>query len=205
MTDQPARSLGPGDPAPDFDLPAADRDARLSLSEHWRRGPVLLLMLRGLYCPFCRRHISQLRPSCDLLRGTGIAMLGVVIASPARARQYFRFGHAPCFPVAAAPDRSLHRAYGLTATERTPEMVASARQRAADILREAHVEVGDDLVDAFQKLDGFEPTPEDTVEQQRPLQAPGYYLIDREGVIRWASVGKLLAALPEPAELLRLV
>ena len=56
--------LGPGDRAPDFDLPAADRDGRLSLSDHYRRGPVLLL-LRGLYCAFCR-HIS--RNAAEVLR-----------------------------------------------------------------------------------------------------------------------------------------
>jgi peroxiredoxin len=88
MTEQVGLSLGPGDHAPDFDLPAADRDGRISLSDHYHRGPVLLLLLRGLYCSFCRRHISQLRLTCDLLHGAGIAMLGVVIASAERSRLY---------------------------------------------------------------------------------------------------------------------
>src|SRR5574341_930200 len=93
--------LGPGDLAPGFDLPAADREGHVSLAEVRRRGPVLLVMLRGLYCPFCRRHISQLRPACDTLKQEGIQLLGIVVASPARARQYFRF-RPPCFPMAAA-------------------------------------------------------------------------------------------------------
>jgi peroxiredoxin len=76
MTDTIGPLLGPGDRAPDFELPAADRDGRISLSDSYRRGPVLLLLLRGLYCAFCRRHISQLRSSCDLLQGAGIRMLG---------------------------------------------------------------------------------------------------------------------------------
>jgi peroxiredoxin len=205
MTDQLGRLLGPGDRAPDFDLPAADRDGRLSLSDFRRRGPVLLLLLRGLYCPFCRRHISQLKSSCDILQGAGIPMLGVVIASPERSRMYFRFGNSPCFPLAAAPDRSLHRAYGLTAVVRTPEMIAAAMQRATEILREMNIDSGSDVADAFQKLDGFELTPDDDAEYQRPLQAVGYYFVDRDGVIRWSSVGKLLSALPEPETLLALV
>jgi hypothetical protein len=48
-------------------------------------------------------------------------MLGVVIASPERSRFYFKYLNAPCFPVAAAPDRSVHRAYGLPAVVRTPD------------------------------------------------------------------------------------
>ena len=63
MTDPTHGALGPGDAAPDFELPAADAEGTVALAEHLRRGPVLLTMLRGLYCPFCRRHVSQLRPT----------------------------------------------------------------------------------------------------------------------------------------------
>ncbi len=59
MTAQPLVLLTPGDRAPDFDLPAADRAGRVVLAEDRRRGAVLLDMLRGLYCPFCRRHIRD--------------------------------------------------------------------------------------------------------------------------------------------------
>jgi peroxiredoxin len=113
MTDPRHGALGPGDLAPDFTLPAADVEGTIALAEYLRRGPVFLTMLRGLYCPFCRRHISQLRPTCEALRDAGVAVLGVVLASPERARQYF--GRFPaCFPIAAASDRAIHRAYGLT-------------------------------------------------------------------------------------------
>jgi peroxiredoxin len=55
--------LGPGDPAPDFELPAADTEGTVALADYRRRGPVLLTLLRALYCPFCRRHIGLLRPT----------------------------------------------------------------------------------------------------------------------------------------------
>ena len=83
MTGLTLAALGPGDAAPDFEFPAADVEGTVSLAEYRRRGPVLLTMLRGLYCPFCRRHVSQLRPTCGALGDAGIALLGVVIASPA--------------------------------------------------------------------------------------------------------------------------
>jgi peroxiredoxin len=117
MTDTIGPLLDPGHRAPDFDLPVADRDGRISLSDYYRRGPVFLLLLRGLYCALYRRHISQLKSNCDLLQGAGIPMLGVVIASAERSRLYFRFGAAPCFPVAAAPDRSVRSPCASPGTE----------------------------------------------------------------------------------------
>jgi peroxiredoxin len=205
MSDRVDLGLGAGDRAPDFDLPAADRDARISLSEYYRRGPVLLLLLRGLYCSFCRRHISQLRSTCDLLQGAGIAMLGVVIASAERSRLYYRFGHSPCFPIAAAPDRSVHRAYGLTAEVRTPEMMEAGTRRAAELLREMNIDDRGDPFNTMHHYDGWVDTPEDDAEFKRPLQSVGYYFIDRQGIIRWASAGKLLDELPRPESLLALV
>jgi len=205
MTDHVGPPLGPGDRAPDFDLPAADREGRISLSDCYRRGPVFLLLLRGLYCAFCRRQISQLKSSCDLLQGAGISMLGVVIASAERSRLYFKFGARPCCPVVAAPDRSVHRAYGLSASARTPELMAPVNQRAAEILREMNVDAGGDPLMALHHHGGWTDTPEDETEFKRPLQSVGYYLIDRQGVIRWASVGDILSGLPGPESLLALV
>ena len=87
--------LGPGDLAPDFELPAADAEGTVALADYRRRGSVLLLMRRGLYCPFCRRGIGLLRPTCEARRTAGIPLLGVIVASPPRARQYFRHFPAP--------------------------------------------------------------------------------------------------------------
>ena len=39
----------PGERAPDFALPAADREGSVSLADYRGRSPVLLTLLRGLY------------------------------------------------------------------------------------------------------------------------------------------------------------
>ena len=39
----------PGEQAPDFTLPAADREGSVSLADYRGRSPVLLTLLRGLY------------------------------------------------------------------------------------------------------------------------------------------------------------
>ena len=179
--------LGPGDRAPDFDLPAADHDGRVMLAEHLARGPVLLYLLRGLYCPFCRRQISQMKPTCELLGQSGITLLGVVIATAERSRLYYRFASSPCFPVAASPNRALHGAYGLVETPRTPQRSQDADHAAARILREIGVDQWSGRAGlALQQLDiAFHETPEDEAEYSRPLQTSGLFLIDSDGVIRW--------------------
>jgi len=205
VTDRVDRSLAVGDLAPDFELPAADVDGTISLAEYRRRGPVLLILLRGLYCPFCRRSISLLRPTCEALRSAGIALLGIVIASPERARQYFRH-FPPCFPMAAAPDRRIHRAYGLSETIRTPEFRQHTEEKAAEALRELGLDApaGQAGV-AFLKWDGFEMTPEDEAEWKRPLQSGGYFLVMPDGAIRWARVDQRIGPPPTVAEILPLV
>jgi len=41
--------LAPGEPAPDFTLPAAHGDGTVSLTDYRGRNPVLLALFRGLY------------------------------------------------------------------------------------------------------------------------------------------------------------
>jgi peroxiredoxin len=196
-------ALGPGDRAPDFELPAADREGTIALAEHRRRGPVVLSLLRGLYCPFCRRQISQMRPMYNALKASGIAMIGVVVASPDHARQYFRRFPA-CLPLAAAPDRALHRAFGLPETARTPEFRVETDRQAADVLREMGVAArSEGPAMTYYTADGFEPTAEDETERERPLQSVGHFLIGEDGVIRWARVGwRERESLPAVSELL---
>jgi peroxiredoxin len=48
-TIEPRPSVQPGERAPDFTLPAVDREGTVSLSDYRGKGPVLLALLRGLY------------------------------------------------------------------------------------------------------------------------------------------------------------
>src|SRR5262245_21317397 len=163
------QTVEPGDRAPDFTLPAADRDGTVALGDFLRRGPVLLVLLTGLYCPFCRRHISQLKPACELLRAGGIELVGLVVASAERARRYFHY-RPPCFSMAAAPDRAIHRAYGLAALDRTPAFREETERLAAEALRELGLPAPPGAAGpAFMKWDGFDMTPEDDAEWKRPF------------------------------------
>ena len=43
------RPLRPGDAAPDFTLPAVNREGQVSLDDYRGRGPVLVGLFRGLH------------------------------------------------------------------------------------------------------------------------------------------------------------
>jgi len=205
MSDSPRTVLGPGDRAPHFTLPTAHADGTIALAEFLDQGPVFLSMLRGLYCPFCRRHVSELRPACEALRARGITPLGIVVASPERARQYF--SHFPsCFPIGAAPDRAIHRAYGLPEVIRPPDIHQTAEREAAEILRESGSQFAPgQALDVFAKSDGFGMTSEDDAEWRRPLQKTGDFLIGCDGVIRWARVDIILTTFPKIEDLVSLL
>jgi peroxiredoxin len=42
-------SVRPGEPAPEFTLPAANREGSVSLADYRGRSPLLLALYRGLY------------------------------------------------------------------------------------------------------------------------------------------------------------
>src|SRR5215510_2309501 len=112
--------LRPGERAPDFALPAVDREGTVSMRDYRGRSPVLLALFRGLYCPFCRRNVAQLGLLSDKLTELGVASLGVVATTLQNARLYVRYRPAR-LPLAADPELVTHRAYGAPHPPVTPE------------------------------------------------------------------------------------
>ena len=180
--------LVPGDRAPDFTLPAADREGTVSLADYRGRAPLLLGLFRGMYCPFCRRAIACMGRAWQPLRREGVEALAIVATTPENARLYFRF-RPPSLPVAADPEFITHRLYGVEALRRsdieedfrTVRVNPSGELPAPLPVREASA--------ALSSLDGFEPTPTDREDAARPhLQLLGQFLVDREGTIRWTNI-----------------
>ena len=177
----------PGDRAPEFELPAADRDGVVSLAAYREKSSVLLALFRGLYCPFCRRQMAQLAPTAQRLRALGIETVGVVATAAERARIYFRL-NPPRYPLAADPELGTHRAYGLPVMARDAaagDMIEEAAQRVArELGLVAAAGRGREVIDA---ADGFERLASDAEERTRhQIQMVGQFLIDRDGYVRWA-------------------
>jgi peroxiredoxin len=182
-------TLQAGQLAPDFTLPAIHRDGEVSLSDFRGRSPLLLALFRGLYCPFCRRHIATLGLTGDKLKGLGVETLAVVATPVDRARLYFR--HRPSrLSLASDPGLTTFRAFQVPRPEPTPQFMdglAAARTNAGGELTEPLP-----IMAAFAALQGkdrFDLTPADAEEQEKQFpQLIGQFLLDRDGIIRWVNI-----------------
>ena len=189
--------LQPGQPAPRFTLPAGDVDAALALDDLLRRGPLLLTLMRGLQCPFCRRNLALLGNTRAKLQAIGVETLAIVATSAERARLYFKH-RLVSIPVAADPDMATHRAYGVPCYPITPALNKDLRAVRVDPFGELPEPVpfiardGTEIHDVFDRMDGFEPTEVDQRDRARQfrqaLQMCAQCLIDRDGIVRWAHI-----------------
>lgn len=187
---EPRPPVQPGDPAPDFTLPAVDREGTVSLADYRGRSPVLVAMMRGLYCAFCRRHIAQLGITREKLRALGVEVLAIVATKPERARLYYRFRPVGV-PVAADPDLTTHRAYGVPNRAMTPEVWQVIASKYADLARELKIPATDvaEIKSVLSRQDGFEPMATDQEDLQRHgAQFVGQFLVDQEGIVRWVNI-----------------
>jgi peroxiredoxin len=190
MTMPEARSpVEPGERAPDFTLPAVDRNENVSLTDYRGRSPVFLALLVGLWCPFCRRQIAQIGALDGKLKAVGVESLAVVATPPENARLYFKFRPTKV-RLASDPDLSTHRAYGIPRPAVTPEfmeMVTTVKVNPDGVLPQPLPII--DAATEIGRLDGYEQTKTDQDDWERQFpQLKGQFLIDREGIVRWANI-----------------
>ena len=189
MTVEQRRPLQPGDRAPDFTLPAVEREATVSLSDYRGKSPLLLAIFRGVYCPFCRRAIAQLGVTREKLKGVGVEALGIVATKPEHARLFFRF-RPTRLPLAADPDLITHRAFGLPKPEVTPELMQAFKTVRVNPTGELPEPLPvPDASSALDRLDSFKPTETDREDAERQFpQLKGQFLVDPDGIIRWVNI-----------------
>jgi peroxiredoxin len=181
--------VSPGEPAPSFALPAVAAAETVSLDDYRGRTPLFLALMLGLWCPFCRRQLVQLGGFEDKLKPLGIESLAVVATAPENARLYFKF-RPTRLRLAADPELTTHRAYGVPKPQPTPELLEQL-----DIVRiNPTGELPEPLpisqaAKVLQERDGYVYTPSDQgdVERQWP-QLKGLFLIDRSGIVRWSHI-----------------
>lgn len=202
MTTTSSRPLQPGDPAPSFVLPAVNREGTVALENYRGKSPVLVGLFRGLHCPFCRRQVAQLGLTRDKLTDEGVETLAIVNTQQARARQYFQYRPTRVL-LAADPDVSTHRAFGLPEIGFVPDdtspselqwphrttmaIFLAARVNPKGVLPEpANIPAA---MDMLNKQEGFQPTEVDQqIMAAHGTQLTGFFLIDRDATIRWSYV-----------------
>jgi peroxiredoxin len=185
-----------GEPAPDFVLPAVNLDGRetVSLADYRGKQPVLLAMMRGLYCAFCRRHIAQLGTTRQKLNALGVEALAIVGMQAERLRLYYRYRPVGV-PVAADPDLVTHRAYGVPQPPLTPDILEAVATRHVALARELQIPASDldGIKAALSARDGFEPVQAELKDrrdwsEKYGGQFTGQFLLDRVGIVRWVNI-----------------
>jgi peroxiredoxin len=181
--------VAPGEAAPNFTLPAVDRNESVSLADYRGRSPVFLALLVGLWCPFCRRQIAQIGTLEAKLKALGVESLAVVATPPDNARLYFKF-RPTRVRLAADPELSTHRAYGIPRPTPSPELMealSTTKINPDGVLPQPMSII--DAATAVGRLDGYAETKTDQADMERQWpQLKGQFMIDRDGIVRWANI-----------------
>lgn len=189
MTTDRRPPVQPGERAPDFSLPAVHREGAVSLADYRGKNALLLAVFRGLYCPFCRRAIAELSAASDQLRAVGVEPLAVVATNVDNARLYFKIRPAR-IPLAADPECTIHRAYGLPQLPATPELMERIITMKVNPTGELPAPLP--VLEAAEQLDRlhkFQRTDADhRDDEHQGWQLKGQFLVDRDGIVRWAHV-----------------
>jgi peroxiredoxin len=183
-----------GDPAPDFRLPAVNRDGDIGLGDYRGRRALLLGLFRGLHCPFCRRQVVQMTGYSERLAALGVDGLAVVNTELDRARLYYgRLQLA--LALAVDPHWQTHRRYGLSRPKITFGKTEWPRKvNPMDMLTLRLNPTGElpQPVSAFKanaavnRIDGFKPTLLDRkIQVLHGSTGAGYTLIEKDGIVRW--------------------
>jgi peroxiredoxin len=177
-----------GEPAPEFVLPAVDRNETVSLADYRGRSPLFLALFIGLWCPFCRRSIAQMGTTEARLKASGIETLGVVATTPENARLYFKY-RPTRLRLAADPDLTTHRAYGVPRPAATPKLRKAIEGTRVNPTGELPEPLPIPAAAAVAKIDGYAENETDRADMERQWpQLKGQFLIDRHGIVRWADI-----------------
>ncbi|MEM7021955.1 MAG: redoxin domain-containing protein [Pseudomonadota bacterium] len=190
--------LREGEVAPSFSLPAVSREGTISLDQYRGNAALLMCMLRGVYCPFCRRQIAQLSELARRIQTKGLETLLVITTPIDRARVYFK--HYPTtMAIASDPEMTTHRAYGVPRAEVTEGETAwpkALNPADAEVVHADHawrdVNEATSLAGAVLFLDskdGYQRTDTEQDEWEATWnQLCGLALIDQAGIVRWTNV-----------------
>jgi len=169
------RALKPGTAAPQFDLP--DQNGKPARSaDLLERGPLIVLFIRGRWCPFCVGQLEAMNAIVPQIQSLGASLVAI---SPQTIRQNLLMAdqHKLCFPVLNDPANKFARQYGL---------IYQVPDYQREIYRRAFVNL--------PFLNGDETW-------ELPISAT--YILGQNGVIVYASSDPDYTARPEPAEIVQ--
>lgn len=170
-----AESLGVGAMIPDVGL-KTDVGEDVDLRELVDGSPSVLIFYRGGWCPYCNRHLSALVDIVPDLEQAGYQILAISPDRPAKLRAKPDLGELP-----------------YTLLSDSPMTAASAFGIA--------FQVDDELVDKYQNSYGID-LEGDSGQTHHLLPHPAVFIVDGDGVIRFAHVDPDYKVRLDPDEIL---
>jgi hypothetical protein len=180
MTFATSQPVLPGEPAPDFALPAVAGPETISLADYRGRSPLFLSLMLGLWCPFCRRALVQIGALEGKLKALGVESLAVL---------YFKF-RPTRLRMASDPELTTHRAFRVPKPEPTPALIQEMETTRVNPTGELPEPLPiPEASRVLQEKDGYTYTPADLadIDRQWP-QLKAMFLIDRDGIVRWMDI-----------------
>nr|WSZ18866.1 AhpC/TSA family protein [Streptomyces canus] len=171
---QADRALTVGERAPGFTLPTATGHPR-SLNALLADGPVVLTFYRGAWCPYCNIALRSLQQHHEAITARGARLVAVSPQIPDESLTLTEKHHL-AFDVLSDIGSDTAKQYGLS------------------------FDLPDDLAAVYDKL-GFD-LQRVNAGHPRTLPLPATYVIDRDGVIRWAFADADYTKRAEPADIL---
>ncbi len=167
------KAMKVGDRAPDFELPDAN-GKKVKLSGLIARGPVIVTWYRGGWCPYCNIALRGFQKSLPEIRGAGASLVAISPETPDNSLSTAEKNHLD-FEVLS--DRGNKAAHAFGVAYKLPRVVAEQFKGRLDLAKYN----GDD-------------------SGELPLGAT--YVIDREGIIRYAFVDADYRKRAEPSDVL---
>jgi len=167
-------ALSQGANAPDFRL--NDHNAKpVSLANLLTKGSVVICFFRGRWCPFCVGQLEAMNLMLPQIQQAGASLIAI---SPQTVKQSFFMAdqHKLRFPLLSDQSNAVARQFGLV--HRVPDYQKAVYQRV------------------------FINLPFVNDDERWELPIPATYVLDRGGVICYASVNPDYTERPEPAEIL---
>jgi len=167
-----ANVLPVGAKAPQFEL--QDHDGKMiSSSELLSKGRLVLCFIRGRWCPFCVGQMEAMNLILPEIEHSGATLVGI---SPQTVKQSFFMHdqHKLRFPLLSDAGNQLARQFGLT--YRVPKLQEAIYRRA------------------------FVNLPFTNGDESWELPIPATYVVDRDGIVLYASANEDYTGRPEPSD-----
>lgn len=169
--------LAVGQKAPAVSLQTIEGES-VSLESLYAKGPIVVTFYRGGWCPYCTKALAEWESKLSELESAGGSLIAVTLEKPEKM-EAAQTKHAPHITVLGDPAADAAKAFGLLFT------VDEATQKK-------YKGYGIDV--AASNSNG-----------QWTLPHPATFVIDTEGVIRWAWVNPDYTKRADPQEVINAV